>query len=98
MEEIQDQELLVRGDPQMINTLSRELHGLLYKKTKQKARTHVEALDVHRGVEALRAIRFNLFRKDAKRLKSQFDELTNLQPIKPSEMRLFPALLTARAD
>lgn len=65
---------------------------------KKKARTPVESVDVHRGIEALRAIRSNLFRKDAKRLKEQFDALTHLDPIKTSAMRLFTALLTAWED
>ena len=88
------EELMQHSDPQMVNNLSRELHGLLYKKTCKEARAHVEALDVHMGIEALRAIRYNLFRKDGKRLKEQFDSLTQLEQLKNSDMKTFTTLLT----
>ena len=71
----------------MVSNLSREIHGLLYLKTRGKARTHVEQLDVHLGLEALRAIKGNLFRMDAKKLKLEYDQLTNLCSIDERDMR-----------
>ena len=83
-------------DPTLANMLSRELHDLLYKKTKlaSKARAHIENLDVHLGLEGLRAIRYNLFRCDAKKLNEQFDRLTDLPVIKDDALKTLGTLIT----
>ena len=79
-DEITAEQIAEASDPALICMISRELHGLLYVKTKGKARAHVEHLDVHRGLECFRQIKSNLFRMDPKRLKLEYDQLTSLEP------------------
>ena len=81
-------------DPSLANNLSREMHGLLYRKTRGKARAHVENVEVHLGLEGLRAIKNTLFRTDGKKLKSQFDRLTELEVVKDTDMRNIATLIT----
>ena len=80
--------------PVLANNLSREMHGLLYSKTRGTARAHVENVEVHLGLEGLRAIRNTLFRTDGKKLKSQFDRLTELEVVKDGDMRNVATLTT----
>ena len=88
------QDLNRMKDPTLANILSREMHGLLYRTARGKARAHIEHLDVHLGLEGLRAIRLNLFRCNGKKLTEQFDRLTDIEPIKPDQIRNLGALIS----
>lgn len=80
-------------DPALVATITREMHGLVYVKTRGKARAHVEHAEVHRGLKGLRAVKQNLFRMDAKKSKMEYDQLTSLDPIKDSDTRMVATLI-----
>ena len=78
-------------DHTLVSNLSREIYGLLYLKTRRKARAPVEHLEVHRGPNAYEQPK-NLVRLDAKKLKIEYDQRMAMDPVKDSDMRLIGTL------
>lgn len=82
------------SNPALAISLEEKYTDSSSKKTLGRSRSNVEHNDVHNGLEAFRAITWNLSKTDSKRTKEHFDTLTELPAMQESEFRLFPTMLT----
>ena len=74
--------------------VSRELFAVLMNKTEDKAKSHVKILEPQDGLEAWRAVKSALNRRDGQRLQAEFDSLTTgMKPLATTDLKNLNTLL-----
>ena len=86
------QKIRAHQNPDLALKISRELFSVLNKKTTLNARNQIKSLEENEGLEGWRLLRMNLHKKDRQRLQKEYDQLTDIGPIKIHDFKDFPDL------
>ena len=86
--------IMARDDQVFVSRLSREMFGVLQKKTSGVARNQIKLLDENDGLEAWRLIRLNLCNKDEMHIEAEYKVKCKLPKVSLKEMSGLAELLT----
>ena len=86
------QKIRSHSNPELCLKVSRELFSVLNKKTTLNARNQIKSLEENEGLEGWRLLRMNLHKKDRQRLQKEYDQLTDITPVKIHDFKDFPDL------
>ena len=86
------QKIRTHQNPDLAVKVSRELFSVLNKKITLNARNQIKSLEENEGLEGWRLLRMSLHKKDRQRLQKEYDQLTDIGPVKIHDSKDFPDL------